>query len=120
MVMREIIKKRKILIEGIKDIPSGKKLGEVLAGLRGVTSVDVFLEGYLNCEYDLTEINLETIEGRIEKEGFRLNESMRGKLKRSFLYYSEKNEYDNLNLKPRRCCSSLPGEDDSCETCAHR
>jgi hypothetical protein len=118
--MRVIIKKRKISIEGIEDVSAGKKLGEVLAGIRGVTSVDVFKEGYIKCEYDLTEINLEKIEKRIEKEGFRLNESIPGKIKRSFLYYSEKNEFDNLNVDPRKCCSSLPGEGDSCDTCAHK
>ncbi len=115
--MREIIKKRKISVEGIKDVPAGKKLGEMLAGIRGITSVDVFREGYVLCEYDLTEIRLEKIERLIENEGFRLNESMLGRLKRSFLYYSEQNEFDNLNIVPRKCCSSLPGEDDSCDTC---
>jgi copper chaperone CopZ len=118
--MREIIKKRKIRVEGINDVPAGEKLGKVLAGVRGVTSVDVFMEGYVLCEYDLTETRLEKIEKMIEKEGFRLNESLTGRLKRSFLYYSEQNEFDNLNVEPRKCCSSMPGEDDSCDTCARR
>lgn len=116
--MKEVIKKRKIIVEEIQDIPTGQKLGKILAGLKGITSVDVYREGRIMCEYDLTEINLEKIEKRIEKEGLKLSESMLSRLKRSFLYFTEQNEFDNLNVVPGKCCSSLPGEDNSCDTCA--
>jgi copper chaperone CopZ len=102
---KPLIKKRKIVVAGIKDQESVDKIKEYLNKKTGVIAVDVESQkGFVRVEYDLRQINFETIEKSIIELGFSFSKKVSEKFKRGMTKFTEQNELDNLNATPSSCC----------------
>ena len=100
-----LIKKRKIVVARIKDQESVNKIKEYLNKKIGVIAVDVERQkGFVKVEYDLRQINFETIEKFIIELGFSFSQKVSEKFKRGMAKFTEQNELDNLTATPSSCC----------------
>ncbi len=100
-----LIKKRKIVVAGIKDQESVNKIKEYLNKKTGVIAIDVESQkGFVKVEYDLRQINFETIEKSIIELGFSFSQKVSEKFKRGMAKFTEQNELDNLTATPSSCC----------------
>jgi len=101
-----LIKKRKFAVAGIKDQESVNEIKEYLNKKAGVIAVDVDSQkGFVRVEYDLRQINFETIEKSIIELGFSFSQKVSEKFKRGMAKFTEQNELDNLSARPSSCCS---------------
>lgn len=111
-----IVKKRKIVVVGMKDQGSVDKIKDYLKSKEGMIVVDVDSQkGYVRVEYDLQKINFETIEKFIKEAGFDLSSKITEKFKRGMAKFTEQNELDNLTATPTSCCSDP--KDFGCKSC---
>ena len=100
-----LIKKRKFAVAEIKDQESVNKIKEYLNKKTGVIAVDVESQKrFVRVEYDLRQINFETIEKSIIELGFSFSQKVSEKFKRGMAKFTEQNELDNLNATPSSCC----------------
>jgi hypothetical protein len=100
-----LIKKRKIVVAGIKDQKSVNKIKEYLIKKAGIVAVDSEAQkGLVRVEYNLRQINFETIEKSIIELGFSFSQKVSERFKRGMAKFTEQNELDNLNATPSSCC----------------
>ena len=100
-----LIKKRKIVIKGLKDQSYSKKIIESLSKKEGMIAVGVDNQkGFLRVEYDLKKITFETIEKSIKELGFKLSQKIKERLKRGMAKFTEQNELDNFSVASPSCC----------------
>jgi hypothetical protein len=100
-----LIKKRKIAVARIKDQESVNMIKEYLSKKTGIIAVDTEAQkGFVRIEYDLRQINFETIEKSIIELGFSFSQKVSEKFKRGMAKFTEQNELDNLNAPVSSCC----------------
>ena len=107
--MPEILKKRTISVHestNTKDLPH---LRDVLATFLGVKAVELIGPGKLRIEYDLAKLRFGQIEDNIHALGFTLSAGLLARWKRSWIAFTEENEYNNMMAKPAPCCSNPKG-----------
>lgn len=102
----EIIKKRKINVEGMTCEGCEKKIDEALSKINGIKQVKADKAGKVYLEYDLMKIKLKGIEEQIIKLGYKLPNKFLDRTKRGFIHDTEQNEYDNMNAPDTPCCSN--------------
>lgn len=101
-----LIKKRKIPVVGMNDQLSRSNIIDSLKNKEGIIAISVDNQrGHLRVEYDLRNINFETVEKSIIEAGFELSKKIMEKFKRGMAKYTEQNELDNLTAAPSSCCS---------------
>ncbi len=102
----EIIKKASINIAEME--PSQfLKLEKDLSDDPGINELTMDEKGpHLQITYNLGKITLKEIVDRIENSGIHLRRSLWNRWKRSWQYYMEQNERENLNTPTAPCCSN--------------
>lgn len=101
-----LIKKRKIGIAETRDEYREKDIKGILREKMGMISVEVDKQkGYINVEYNLMQINFETIEKCLREMEIALSKKITEKFKRAMAKFTEQNELDNLKVAPSSCCS---------------
>jgi len=101
-----LIKKRKICIEKIGGRYKEKEIEEILEKKPGIIFINVDGQrGCINIEYNLKQVNFETIEKWLEGMEIALSKKMIEKFKRTMAKFTEQNELDNLKASPSSCCS---------------
>ncbi|MBS3097413.1 heavy-metal-associated domain-containing protein [Candidatus Woesearchaeota archaeon] len=101
-----VIKKRKISLDGELAESDKLKIEEKLKAFNGINKIIVDVDTKkISIEYDLLKVTLEFVESEIQKLGYKLSQKWLERTKRNMAHYTEKNEIDNLNMKPV-CCSN--------------
>lgn len=99
------IKRRVIRLDDFSDPSAAERVAANLAGLPGVKSADANpREGTVTVTYDLHDIELADIEGRISESGVQLDQSVLPRMRRRLIHVLEHNERGNLTTEPRPCC----------------
>lgn len=99
-----IIKKRKILYEGMKNGRSSQRVKELLEGIDGIQAVQVDDQKKLvRLDYDLRKIIFESVENSLHDAGLILSRKLKERIKRGMAKFTEQNELDNLKVTPASC-----------------
>lgn len=99
-----IIKKRKVLYEGMKNGWSAQGVIELLEGIDGIRAVQIDDQKKLiRLEYDLRKIIFESVENSLHEAGFILSRKIKERIKRGMAKFTEQNELDNLKVTPSSC-----------------
>jgi len=101
-----LIKKRKISITKIGDEYREKDIEKIIKEKMDMISVEVDKKkGHISVEYNLMQINFETIEKYLREMEIELSNKITEKFKRGIAKFTEQNELDNLKASPSSCCS---------------
>ena len=102
----EIIKKTSINILKVEHTQF-LKLEKALSDDPGINDLTLDEKGTrLQITYNLGKITLKQIVDRIENSGIPIRKNLWDKWKRSWQYYMEQNEHENLNTPTAPCCSN--------------
>lgn len=69
--------------------------------VKGIQAVNLKKPDKLCIKYSLQELSLKTIENAFIDLGFKLENGLMNRIKRSFCYYCEQTEIENRNIMPR-------------------
>ena len=101
------IKKRILKVSEIHCGNCENTIQEEISKLYGIIIVHPYRnDNSVEIEYDLLKINLKEIELKLAEIGYPVKKGFLNNLKTGFIKYSEKNEKDNLTVKPSTCCSN--------------
>lgn len=102
----KLIKKRKVTIEKIGGRYKEKEIEGILGKKPGIIFINVDgQERFINIEYNLKQVNFETIEKWLKGMEVILSQKIIEKFKRGMAKFTEQNELDNLKAAPSSCCS---------------
>ena len=102
-----LLKHRTLEISDFSDVSQAERFIDLLANEQGVAKVKFDANHCkLDFTYDLEQTNFDKIEQSLVKAGFHLPSTLRAKIKRSWLHYTEENELDNLHAPEQACCSN--------------
>ncbi len=107
--MVEMIKKRTLSIRNVRKTEGENNLCEVLEGIPGAIEAKFTGPERLRIQYDLTKLRFGQIEENIRVSGFELADGFLARWKRSWIYFTEENEYNNMMAGPTPCCSNPKG-----------
>ncbi len=83
-----------------------ERLEWLLMDIEGVSTVSIDRKLHaLTMQYDLMTVYLADIEGILLEAGFRLDDSFLQRIKRRWIYSTEKNERANMLHRSPTCCS---------------
>lgn len=103
--MNQIIKQHQIKITGLNGAVPPVTIGRDLADMPGISEVRYDGNGVLDLSYDLMETNLLQIENAVRKLGGEPKKDILQNIKRGWIHFTEKNEFDNLMSIPSHCCA---------------
>lgn len=104
--MNEIVKNRRIKVEGMTCEGCEKRINEALSKRAGVREVRADKGGTVFVEYDLKAVSLKSIEEQILTLGYRLPDGVFAKVKRSLIHDAEQNELERTKTPAAPCCSN--------------
>lgn len=84
-------------------------LGDALERIPGVKEAKFTGAGKLCIQYDLTKLRFGQIEENIRVSGYVLADGLPARWKRSWIDFTEENEYYNMMSRPTPCCSNPKG-----------
>ncbi|MDH4218007.1 MAG: hypothetical protein OEY18_00660 [Candidatus Aminicenantes bacterium] len=113
-----IVRKRKVAIESLAQVPDINRIEESLLRITGMISVDVDVQkNVFRLEYDLRKIKFEVIEKSIKELDLKLSQKFFQRFKRGMAKFTEQNELDNLNAPLSTCCDDPKGNVRDCNSC---
>ncbi|MCF6283643.1 MAG: hypothetical protein L3K26_00405 [Candidatus Hydrogenedentes bacterium] len=107
--MVEILKKRTVTVRETTESKGETRLRDILAAVPGVKEVELLGTRELCIQYDLAKLRFRQIEENIRALGFELPNGFLSRWKRSWIDFTEENEYNNMMAKPAPCCSNPKG-----------
>lgn len=103
--MNSAQKKRTLKLRSPLSGETHEKIFKALSGLDGVTSVTAKSESQIQIEYNLLLTNLKSIEEILDSHESPLSNRLWDRFLRSWLNFTEENEFRNLKA-PQSCCGS--------------
>jgi copper chaperone len=103
--MNDILKKRTIRVDGMTCGGCEQTIDKGLLGLEGVKTARADRRGTVYVEYDLLKTSLEDIEQKIIEVGYKIPGNIFNNIKRGWIHFTERNEYDNFTSPAKHCCS---------------
>lgn len=104
---RELLKRRKFVLEGTLSDEQAEKVKQALFELMGIKEVCIDGRRVEVC-YDLLQARAAQVEQAITEAGATLGSGWSSSFKRGWLNYTEENELEQLAAKPAACCSRPP------------
>ncbi len=103
--MNRIMKHHRIKVADSRVGARSASAGGTVADLPGVIEARFDGSDSLVLKYDLFETNLERIEAALTRLGIVPAAGLFERIKRGWIRFTEKNEYDNLMSLPTNCCA---------------